>query len=176
MANPLNHKQKRFALEYRVDGNATQAALRAGYSPATAHSQGHRLLKNAKIRALLDAKLEQALAKVEARGDSVLGELAHIGFVDPIGLFCVDGTLKHLEEMEPQLRRAIKSLKFTELFDGASGEKFVAGRVVDIQFWDKTKSLELLGKNQKLFTDKVEHSVDASLADLLAMAMKPEGE
>lgn len=49
----LNSKQQRFVQEYAVDHNATQAAIRAGYSEKTAHAQGYRLLQHAEIRSQL---------------------------------------------------------------------------------------------------------------------------
>lgn len=185
---PLNHKQKAFALEYRKDHNGTAAALRAGYSSRGASTQGARLLTNPAIRKLIEAADSKAFAKVEAEGNTVLGELAHVGFSDPLEMFnqcpgnldctpekhyCDRGTLKALSAMRPEMRRAIRSIEFTELFEGASGEKFVTGRIVKVTLWDKVKGLELLGKNQKLFTDKHEHEVSESLADLLALARKP---
>ncbi|MEP6968781.1 MAG: terminase small subunit, partial [Pseudomonadota bacterium] len=45
----MTPKQQAFCGEYQFDGNATQAAVRAGYSPRTAYSAGHRLLKNVEI-------------------------------------------------------------------------------------------------------------------------------
>jgi phage terminase small subunit len=57
----MNPKRQRFVLEYLKDLNATQAAIRAGYSPRTANEQGARLLANASIRtAVQDAKAERA--------------------------------------------------------------------------------------------------------------------
>ena len=55
----LNKKQKNFVSEYLVDKNATQAAIRAGYSEKTAYSQGPRLLKHDGIRPLIDQGLEK---------------------------------------------------------------------------------------------------------------------
>ena len=55
----MNDKQERFALEYQKDCNATQAAIRAGYSKKTAYSQGQRLLKNVEVQnALRERKNE----------------------------------------------------------------------------------------------------------------------
>lgn len=55
----MNDKQERFALEYQKDCNATQAAIRAGYSEKTAYSQGQRLLKNVEVQnALRERKNE----------------------------------------------------------------------------------------------------------------------
>jgi hypothetical protein len=163
--NELNHRQKAFALEYRKDHNGSAACIRAGYSAVGASTQAARLLKIPEIAAMIEQADAAALATVKAEGDAVLTELARIGYSDPIGIFNEsDGTLKSLETMRPEVRRTIKSIKFEELFDGPTGEKFVAGRVVEVKFWDKVKSLELMGKNQGLFVEKVELKVDESLA------------
>ena len=53
---PLNEKQKRFVLEYLIDLNATQAAIRAGYSKKTAYSMGQQNLKKLEIQKAIQAK------------------------------------------------------------------------------------------------------------------------
>lgn len=55
----MNARKERFCLEYAASGNATQAAIAAGYSPKTARSQGQRLLTNADIKSRLE-ELQQA--------------------------------------------------------------------------------------------------------------------
>jgi len=55
----LSNKQQRFADEYLIDTNATQAAIRAGYSEKTARSQGQRLLSKVDIKSYIDEQLEQ---------------------------------------------------------------------------------------------------------------------
>lgn len=57
--NIMNRKQKRFADEYLIDLNITQASIRAGYSEKTAYSQGQRLMKNVEVRSYIDEQLEQ---------------------------------------------------------------------------------------------------------------------
>jgi phage terminase small subunit len=168
----LNPKQASFAREYLVDRNATQAAIRAGYSAGTAYSQGARLLKHVEVQQAIDAGTQRVAAKVETKAESVLGELNGLAGADLLEAFCKDGTLKNLADMPPEFRRCIKSLEFTELFEGASGEKFVSGRIVKLQLWDKPKALELLGKHLKLFTDKVELSGKLTLAELVEAAAK----
>ncbi len=49
----MSDKQMRFAEEYLVDSNATQAAIRAGYSPRSADVHGSRLLGNARVAAAI---------------------------------------------------------------------------------------------------------------------------
>ncbi len=78
MSKPLNEKQKRFAREYLVDLNATQAAVRAGYAPRTAKVQGSRLLTHAAVRRLIDMRKEQRAQKIEVTADLVLTELLKV--------------------------------------------------------------------------------------------------
>ncbi len=55
----ITKKQKRFADEYLVDCNATQAAIRSGYSKKTAYSSGSRILKNPVVKEYVEAQLEK---------------------------------------------------------------------------------------------------------------------
>lgn len=55
----MNKRQKRFADEYLIDLNLTQAAIRAGYSAKTAYSIGQRLLKHVEVRSYIDEQLER---------------------------------------------------------------------------------------------------------------------
>lgn len=79
-AAELNARQARFVEEYLVDGVATQAAVRAGYSPRTAESQGCRLLRNAKVAAAIAAAREKRSERTGITVDEILGELARVGF------------------------------------------------------------------------------------------------
>lgn len=76
----LNARQARFVEEYLVDGVATQAAIRAGYSPKTAHVTGCNLLKNPKVAAAISEAQKERAARTEITVDEILGELARLGF------------------------------------------------------------------------------------------------
>lgn len=69
----LNDKQKRFCEEYSIDGNATQAAIRAGYSPKTAGSIGFNLLKKAEINEMLDELNAAAAERCNVTKDEAIG-------------------------------------------------------------------------------------------------------
>ncbi len=71
----MSPKQQRFAEEYVVDHNATQAAIRAGYSPKTAYSQGQRLLKNVEVAEAVRAKEARLSRKIEVTVASLTEEL-----------------------------------------------------------------------------------------------------
>lgn len=82
-ASPLTDKQQRFVEEYLVDLNATQAAIRAGYSPHTANEQGAQLLAKLSIQqAVRDARSAQQ-ARTAITADLVLTRIANIALADP---------------------------------------------------------------------------------------------
>jgi len=74
----LRPKQQRFIQEYLIDLNATQAAIRAGYSKKTAMVIGHENLKKPEIAAALEVEREKAATKAECSRDEHLAELARL--------------------------------------------------------------------------------------------------
>lgn len=164
----LTPKQLMFVKEYLVDLNGTQAAIRAGYSPKTANEQAARLLANVSIKRTVQAEMDKRAQRVETKADSVLAELSRIGYADIRPLFKDDGTIKDPKDWPDDLARAVASFEVQETFEMLDGQRIWTGYLKKIKIWDKPKSLELLGKNQKLFTDKVEHSGSISLEELVA--------
>lgn len=80
----MTDKQKMFCHEYMVDRNATQAAIRAGYSPKTAKSQGQRLLTKVDIKKYIDEHTEEQYERAGISADDVLNELVSIAMVDGV--------------------------------------------------------------------------------------------
>jgi len=76
----MNVKQARFAAEYLVDLNATQAAARSGYSEKTAYSQGQRLLKHREVAAEIAKGQTRAARRRDYGLERVLSELAGLAF------------------------------------------------------------------------------------------------
>ena len=74
----MNAKQATFVREYLVDLNATQAAIRAGYSRKTAKVQGSRLLTNADVAAAVESGIAARAARVEVKADSVLRDVERL--------------------------------------------------------------------------------------------------
>lgn len=79
----LTPKQARFVDEYLIDLNATQAAIRAGFSEKTAYSQGQRLLKNVEVQAAIAARQAERANRTEITQDRVLAELWKMATADP---------------------------------------------------------------------------------------------
>lgn len=75
-------KQKRFVEEYLIDLNATQAAVRAGYSPRTANEQAARFLANPEIQEQIQAAQAERSKRTEITADAVLAEYAKIAFAN----------------------------------------------------------------------------------------------
>lgn len=71
----LSAKQQRFVSEFVVDWNATQAAVRSGYSPKTAEQQGCRLLRNVQVVETIKAVLEEGRQRNNVSVDSLTDEL-----------------------------------------------------------------------------------------------------
>ena len=74
----LNDRKRRFVKEYLIDLNATQAAIRAGYSEKTAYSQGQRLLKDVEINGLIQKEQQKRAETLDITKDRIVEELAKI--------------------------------------------------------------------------------------------------
>lgn len=78
----LNAKQNRFVEEYPVDLNATQAAIRAGYSKKTAYSIGQRLLKDVEIQEAIQKAMKDRSERTGITQDKVVEELGKVAFAE----------------------------------------------------------------------------------------------
>jgi phage terminase small subunit len=109
--------RERFPIEYLKDWNATQAAIRAGYSRKTAGSQGERLLKSAGVRKAIDEAAAKLLNKTDVTVKRVMEELDAIAYLDPKE--CVDDNNHSLpiNEISENARRAIASFTIEVLRD-----------------------------------------------------------
>mgnify|MGYP002623537090 CR=1 FL=1 len=87
----MTAKQRRFAQEYRVDLNAAQAALRAGYSPGCASTHGARLLRQPEVAAYVAEAQAARAARTQITADRVVAELAKIAFGNPRRLLAMSG-------------------------------------------------------------------------------------
>lgn len=155
---PLSPKQQRFCEEYLVDLNATQAAIRAGYSKKTAQEQSSRLLSNVIVAGCIQQLQVAQSKRTKITADAILAELHALATVDISLAYDDSGFLRPLKEIPENVRRAILNLEAAEIFAGDGDARSVIGHLKKVRFHDKTKALELLGKHLKLFTEKHEHT------------------
>lgn len=172
MAKELTEKQKRFCLEYIKDLNATQAAIRTGYSANTAQEQGSRLLSNVMAQHYICQLNDKRIKRLEIDADFVLDELYKIANSDIGEMFNEDGTVKLISEIPKYLRKAISSFEVVETFEKEGRHKVWTGQIRKVKLWSKDKSLENLGRHLKLFVDKVEHQGNVTLEQLVNQSMK----
>ena len=92
----LTDRQARFCEEYLIDLNATQAAIRTGYSEKTANEQGARLLANVSVQEKIAELKAERSKRTEITQDSVIQELAAVARAEVKGVRAVD-KLKALE-------------------------------------------------------------------------------
>jgi|SRR5215471_3025720 len=151
-------KQGVFVQEYLKDLNATQAAIRAGYSEKTAGSVGHDLLKKPEIQTAIQAAMDARSERTEITADRVLQEIARLAFVDMRKFYREDGSFKGIHEFDDDTAAALASLETAELFEGSGENRVQVGHIKKLKLWDKSRNLELLGKHLKLFIDKNEAS------------------
>lgn len=157
----LTPKQLRFVQEYLKDLNATQAAIRAGYSSRTAMQQGSRLLSKAEVAQAVAERADRVTAKAEVTVERIVQEAAAIAFHDARKLFRDDGTLKDPHELDDETAAAIAGLEVEELFEGRGKAREHVGRLHKVKRWEKTKALELLAKYRKMFDDAPKVNVNA---------------
>ena len=145
----LSLKQQAFVREYLIDFNATQAAIRAGYSQKTANEQVGRLLVNVGIQAEIQKLTAERHEKLELTAERVIQELMQIAFSN-IGDYFTDGNVFNLQK----LTRAQKAALEVTVDNASEGGK--SSKRVRIKLADKTRALELLGKRLKLWVDRHE--------------------
>ena len=142
----MTAKQKRFCEEYLIDLNATQAAIRAGYSPESAQQIGAENMSKPVIRARIDAEMAERSRRTGVNADRVVQELAKIAFVKVTDVIDPN-TAKVLDSASDDDKACIASVKYK----ASSGESSDSVER-EIRMYDKLKALELLGKHLGMFT------------------------
>lgn len=171
----LTPKQQRFVEEYLIDLNATQAAIRAGYSAKTAHSQGERLLRNVEAAKAIADALAARSERTKVDADWVLKRLTAEAEADLGDLYDDDGNILPVKQWPLIWRQGLVAGVETVREKGRDGDD---GSFVDkIKLSDRIRRIDLLGKHidVQAFRDRVEVDVTDDAAKLLAEARKAAG-
>ena len=145
----LTQKQKLFIDEYLIDLNATQAAIRAGYSPNNADKIGSELLGKTRVSDAIKTAMAERSKRTGVNADRVVQELAKIAFVNATEVIGPKTAMVR-EDALPEDTAAIQFVKVKTF-----GED---GLEREIKMADKLKALELLGRHLGIFKDKMELS------------------
>lgn len=156
----LTPKQARFVEEYLIDLNATQAAIRAGYSEKTAEQQGPRLLGNVGVAAAIQAAQDKRSERTEINADRVLLELAKLGFANMADYMRTgpDGDpYLDFSALTRDQAAALSEVTVEDFKDGR-GEDARDVRRVKFKLADKRAALADIGKHLGMFVNKHEHT------------------
>nr|DAU45044.1 MAG TPA: Terminase small subunit [Caudoviricetes sp.] len=154
----MTDKQERFCEEYMIDLNATQAAIRAGYSPKTANEQGSQLLAKLSIQNRIAQLQAEQSRRTGVSADRVVRELAKIAFVNAADL--IDPKTASLKsDVSHDDLAAVQSVKVKTF-----GED---GLEQEVKLADKLRALDLLGKHLGMF-----NGASGDTSDQLAEARK----
>ncbi len=165
MSGKLTAKQQRFIQEYLIDLNATQAAIRAGYSKRRASEIGYQLLQKTTVQQAIAEAMQARSRRTEVTADRVLQEFALLGFAD-IGSFVDWGPgvvkLKEASALTEEQRRAV-----CEISQNKDGQ-------VKFKLHDKKGALDSLARHLGMFKDTLGLDVSDNLAEVMkAIAGRP---
>lgn len=155
----LNDKQERFCQEYIIDLNATQAAIRAGYSEDTAGVIACENLKKPNIESRINELKMERLKRMQIDQNYVLMRLIEIDQLDVLDILNDDGSCKPIKEWPKIWRQFVSGIDLSEIKEITESEDKIIGSVLKKIKWpDKVKNLELLGKHVDVgaFKDKMD--------------------
>lgn len=143
----MTPKQKMFVQEYLIDLDQTKAAIRAGFSAATAAQIGHALVGLPAVANAISLARARRAARLEVKADRVLEELCKIAFADRAGIAQVkNGRVKVADtaSLNDDQRAAL-----AEVSQGKNG--------ISVKLENKLEALKLIGQHLGMFPNKVEH-------------------
>lgn len=150
----LTDKQEAFCQEYLIDLNATQAAIRAGYSEVSAKEIACGLLTKHNIQTRVSDLKAVRSEKTNITAERILNEYAKIAFSDIRNFYNADGSLKLPKDIEDKDAACLAGIEADELFGvipGSDGERGRIGETKKIKLYDKVRALDALGKHVGLF-------------------------
>jgi len=164
----LTIREQHFVEHYLRDGNATQAAIRAGYSPKHAPRIGSELTKRPAIRACIETGRKNAALRAQLSADRVLLEAARVGLSDIRELFDERDQIKPISEWSDDIAAAVSSIKVVpEYTTDEDGRRVLAGYRREVKFWDKGAGLDKLMRYLGLYdADNRQRGLAAPLSTL----------
>lgn len=156
----LTDKQEMFCREYLIDLNATQAAIRAGYSAKTANRTASENMSKPDVQSRIAELKAQRNDLVGINSTYVLNRLVEIDQMDVLDILTSTGELKSVAEWPKVWRTTLSGLEVMEM----ASEGNTAALLKKIKWPDKVKNLELLGKHISVqaFKEQVEQKVTAT--------------
>ena len=149
----LTFKQAKFVEELLKDpkGNATQAAIRAGYSIKGGGIQAHYLFNNIKVKTAIDKRRKALMASSRIDQEWVLKRLELLTEFTIADFFNDDGTMKKFSEIPKEKLYAIGGFKQSKKVLSNKDEEYITERIKEFKLPDKVKVLDIIGKHLGMF-------------------------
>ena len=144
---PLTAKQARFVEEYLIDLNATQAAIRAGYSARTAFRIGAENLQKPAIQSAISDKQLERSQRTQITADRVIREIARLALFDIRRLLNADGTPKSIQDIDDDTAAALAGLDVVNIGNSEVGN----GQILKFKIADKNAALDKLCRHLGLY-------------------------
>ncbi|HBP0509964.1 TPA: terminase small subunit [Pseudomonas aeruginosa] len=143
----LTKKQRLFVDEYLIDLNATQAAIRAGYSTRRAAEIGYQLLQRPEVAQAIQAAMAERSKRTEVEADYVIRRLREIDEMDVLDILEDDGSFRSIRDWPKAWRQFLSGIEIAELFEGRGDDRRIAGVLRKVKWPDKLRNLELLSRH-----------------------------
>lgn len=149
----LTEKQRMFCKEYIIDLNATQAAIRAGYSEISAGSIGNENMQKPEIQLYVQELIKKRSERLEITADMVLREYAKIAFIDIRKFYHESGQMKLPHELTDDAAASISGIELDEIwaFNPESEQKEKVGETKKVKMHSKVSALDSMAKHLGMF-------------------------
>jgi len=153
-------KQRAFITEYLLSGNATKAAIAAGYSEKTARQAGAENLTKpviagflAQKQVLIAKRQDERLEAMELTKERVAREIARMTFFDPRKMFRADGKPKDITELDDDTAACVVGLDVLEEYQGSGEKRVLVGHVKKYKIADKNSAADKAAKIVGLYEE-----------------------
>lgn len=160
-SSKLNDRQEAFCDHYVVDGNATKAAIEAGYGRKFSAQTGYKMLRDPRIQRRIEEKRQKLRSNSEVTPERLVEQYSRLAFTNPTDLIVteVDGTqrFKRPDELNDDERALVQDVTIhTKTIKSANGEQEVV-QSFTYKLATRKEALDSLARVQGMFRDKVEH-------------------
>jgi len=145
----LTNKQERFCQEYMVDLNATQSAIRAGYSEKTAQVISTENLSKPIVAERIAELKQKVSERTEICVDKLITELKNFAYSDITETLMLSA--EELKELNPEVRRLISGFKRTTRTTISEDGKRTVDEVIELKFIDKLKAIDMINRHIGLY-------------------------
>jgi len=166
LEHALNPKIPLFIKSYLTYHSLSDAARASGLHI----TEARRIINKSDVQDAIKTITSKWAKTTGFDSNELLERVNELSVIDPADLFNFDGSIKDIHSLPRSITRAIKKIKYKEITENdENGLPTVNGRIIDIEFHDKLRATELLGKHLSMFKDKVEvtHDIGENMSEVL---------